>query len=198
MELDKDNRLQTAEKIWGAVAHPIIAIGKQRGWKVGKTHRDLEDVVVQLGAELDAADGVPADADAAKQILFRLLLNVVNGMRDNFCRNDEDEDDIDYAAGDAAELISYLEPLLNTPPQPFTPRVPRDQSRLARLLGMPPPTKYDSKEQERKMRQAEYDRWFPLGKPDANGFSPNFGYRKPGTADDDNGAATAGSAPPFR
>ena len=41
IELDNGNRLQASEKIWGSVAHTIIAIGKQRGWKVGKSHGTL-------------------------------------------------------------------------------------------------------------------------------------------------------------
>ena len=56
IERAKENRLQTSEKIWGAVAHAIIAVGKQRGWVVGETHGRLQDVVIQLGAELDEAD----------------------------------------------------------------------------------------------------------------------------------------------
>ena len=202
MELDKDNRLQASEKIWGSVAHTIIAIGKQRGWEVGKTHGDLEAVVVQLGAELDAAEGVPAGASEAKRNQFRRLLSVVNGIHDNFYRNDQDEDRIANAAGDAAELLSRLEPLLDTPPQPFTPRQGPDQRRLARLLDMPPPAKNDSREQQNRERMAQLNRWFPPGKTDANGFSPNYGYQKPEASDDDNGDALpvashpSGSPPP--
>ena len=184
MEADKGSRRQAAEKIWGSVAHAIIAIGKQRGWETGKTDRDLEDVVVQLGAELDAAAGVPADGYAAKQQRFRLLLSVVNEIHDKdngFHPKDLDADDIEYAAGDAAELLSHLEPLLDTPPLPYTPRPGKDQRRLARLLAMPHPTKYDSRDRENRERMAQLNRWFPSGKPDANGFSPNYGYRKPET-----------------
>ena len=202
MELDKDNRLQAAEKIWGSVAHAIIAIGKQRGWKVGKTHGDLAAVVVQLGAELDAANGIAADAPKGDRERFRLLLSSVNGVHDNFYRNDQDEDRIDYAAGDAAALLSRLEPLRDTPAQPFTPRPGPDQRRLARLLDMPPPAKNDSREQQNRERMAQLNRWFPPGKTDANGFSPNYGYQRPETSDDDNGDAPpaarspSGSPPP--
>ena len=188
MYLHKVDRLQAAEKIWGAAAHAIIAIGKQRGWKTGKTDGDLGDVVVQLGAELDAAAGVPADASAAKQQRFRRLLSVVNGIHDNdnFFRKEVDVDDIEYAAGDAAELLSHLEPLLDTPPNPFTPRPGQDQRRLARLLAMPLARDYNL-DRENRERMAQLNRWFPPGKTDANGFSPNYGYRKPETSDDDYG-----------
>lgn len=196
LELDKDNRLQASEKIWGSVAHTIIAIGKERGWKVGKTHGDLEAVVVQLGAELDVADGVPADASEAKQNQFRRLLSVVNGIHDNFYRNDKDEDRIANAARDADELLSKLEPLLDTPAQPYNPRQGPDQRRLARLLEMPPPTKYDSREQQNRERMAQLNRWFPPGKTDANGFSPSYGYQKPETSEDDNGDAPPVARPP--
>ena len=202
MELDKDNRLQAAEKIWGSVAHTIIAIGKQRGWKVGKTHGDLAAVVVQLGAELDEAEGVPPNVPNGNREQFRLLLASVSGMHDNFYQNHRDEDGIDYAAGDAENLLARLEPLLDTPAQPFTPRQGPDQRRLARLLDMPPPAKNDSREQQNRERMAQLNRWFPPGKTDANGFSPSYGYRKPETSDDDDDAATpvarapSGSPPP--
>lgn len=173
--------MQAAAKIWGAVAHAIIAIGKQRGWQVGKTPSALEDVVAQLGAELDAANGVSADAPSGDWERFRLLLSVVNGIHDKdngFRRKDLDADDIEYAAGDAAELLSHLEPLLDSPPQPYTPRPGKDQRRLARLLAMPL-ARDDSPDRENRERRAQLNRWFPPGKTDANGFSPNYGYRKP-------------------
>lgn len=195
MELDKDNRLQASEKIWGSVAHAIIAIGKQRGWKAGKTHGDLRAVVVQLGAELDAAEGVPADAPNGNKEQFRRLLSVVNGMHENFYQNDEDEDGIADAERDAAALLARLEPLLDTPAQPFTPRQGRDQRRLARLLEMPL-AKNDSRDRENRERMAQLNRWFPPGKTDANGFSPNYGYRKPGTPDDDNDVSPPVAIPP--
>ena len=195
IEQDKGNRLQTSEKIWGSVAHAIIAIGKQRGWKAGKTHSDLRAVVVQLGAELDAADGVPADAPNGNKERFRHLLSVVNGMHENFYQNDEDEDGIEDAERDAAELLSRLEPLLDTPAQPFTPRQGRDQRRLAHLLEMPL-AKNDSRGRENRERMAQLNRWFPPGKTDANGFSPNYGYRKPGTPDDDNDDSPPVALPP--
>lgn len=195
-ELDQGNRPQAAEKIWGAVAHAIIALGKQRGWKVGKTHGDLAAVVVQLGAELDEAKGLPPNGPNGNREWFRLLLSSVKGRHDNFYQSHQDEDGIDYAAGDAENLISRLEPLLDTPAQPFTPRPGPDQRRLARLLAMPPPAKNDSRERQNRERRAQLNRWFPPGKTDANGFSPNFGYRKPETPDDDNGAAPPVARPP--
>ena len=196
MELDKDNRLQAAEKIWGSAAHAIIAIGKQRGWKVGKTHGDLAAVVVQLGAELDEAEGLPPNGPNGHRERFRLLLSSISGMHDNFYQNHRDEDGIDYAAGDAENLLARLEPLLDTPAQPFTPRPGPDQRRLAHLLDMPPPAKNDSREHQNRERMAQLNRWFPPGKTDANGFSPTYGYRKPETSDDDNGDTPPGARPP--
>ena len=196
MELDKDNRLQASEKIWGSTAHVIIAVGKRRGWNVGKTHGDLEAVVVQLGAELDEADGLPPNGPNGHRERFRLLLSSISGMHDNFYQNHRDEDGIDYAAGDAEKLISRLEPLLDTPAQPFTPHQGPDQRRLARLLDMPPPAKNDSRAQRNRERMAQLDRWFPPGKTDNNGFSPNDGYQKPETSEDDNGEAPPVARPP--
>lgn len=195
IEMDKGNRLQTSEKIWGAVAHTIIALGKQRDWKVGKNHGALRRVVVQLGAELDQANEVPADAEDGDRKQFRRLLSSVNEMHDNFYQNDKDDDDIKEAEGDAAILLSRLEPLLDAPPQPFTPQDGNDQRRLAALLDIPL-TKHDSRNQEGKDRVAQLDQLFPRGKTDPNGFSPNYGYRKPGTPDDDGGEAHPVARPP--
>ena len=195
MELDKDNRLQVSEKIWGSVAHTIIALGKQRDWKIGRSHGALERVVVQLGAELDEANGVPAEAEDGARNKLRRLLSVVNGAHDNFYRNDKNNVRIGYAERDAAILLSRLEPLLDAPPQPYTPQDGNDQRRLAALLDIPL-TKRDSRNQEGKDRVAQLDQLFPRGKTDPNGFSPNYGYRKPGTPDDDGGEAHPVARPP--
>ena len=56
IERAKKNRLQTSEKIWGSVAHAINAVGKWRGWIAGEKNIQLQDVVSQLGAELDEAN----------------------------------------------------------------------------------------------------------------------------------------------
>ena len=116
-------------------------------------------------------------------------------MHENFYQNDEDEDGIEDAERDAAELLSRLEPLLDTPAQPFTPRQGRHQRRLAHLLEMPL-AKNDSRGRENRERMAQLNRWFPPGKTDANGFSPNYGYRKPGTSDDDNDDSPPVALPP--
>ena len=195
MELDKDNRLQASEKIWGAVAHTIIALGKQRGWDAGRSHGSFRRVAIQLGAELDEANGVPADAEDGKRRKFRRLLSSVNELHDNFYQNDEDDDHIKDVEKDAAEILSLLEPLVDAPPQPFTPETGNDQRRLAALLKIPL-TKHDSRDQEGKDRVAQLDRLFPKGETDPNGFSPNYGYRKPRTPDDDSGEAHPVSRPP--
>ena len=106
-----------------------------------------------MGAKLDEANGVPADAEDGERRKFRRLLSSVNELHDNFYQNDEDDDHIKDVEKDAAELLSLLEPLVDTPPQPFTPETGNDQRRLAALLKIPL-TKHDSRNQEGKDRVA--------------------------------------------
>ena len=187
IELDKGNRLQASEKIWGSVAHTIIAIGKQRGWEVGETHGALRAVVVQLGAELDGANGVRANATEGDRNQFRFLFNSASDMHKNFYRNNKDEDEIADGRRDAEDLLSRLKPLVGAPPKPFAPNQGPDQRRLALLLGMPEQEQEDeeTRKEAREERESQLNLWFPPRKSDPNGFSPNYGYKKPGETDDD-------------
>lgn len=37
IEIEKENRLQASEKVWGSVSHALKAVAEQRGWQ-GDTH----------------------------------------------------------------------------------------------------------------------------------------------------------------
>ena len=51
-ELDRGDLPQASEKAWGAVAHRLKAIARQRGWRQGK-HGDFYRIVTLLGRETD-------------------------------------------------------------------------------------------------------------------------------------------------
>ena len=148
-----------------------------------------------MGAELDEANGVPADAKDGERRKFRRLLSSVNELHDNFYENDKDDDHIEDGEKDAAELLSLLEPLVDAPPQPFTPQDGNDQRRLAALLELSL-TKHDSRDQEGKNRVAQLDQLIPTGKTDPNGFSPEYGYKRPWLPGDDGGEAHPVALPP--
>ena len=148
-----------------------------------------------MGAELDEANGVPVDTKDAKRTKFRHLLSSVNELHDNFYENDKDDDHIEDREKDAAELFYLLEPLVDAPPQPFTPETGYDQRRLAALLELSL-TKHDSRDQEGKNRVAQLDELIPKRKTDPNGFSPEYGYKRPWLPDDDGGEAHPVARPP--
>ena len=51
-EFDAGDVLQGSEKLWGAVAHATIAVGKLRGWPTG-SHRNLVEAARGLAREQD-------------------------------------------------------------------------------------------------------------------------------------------------
>ena len=51
-EFAEGKTLQASEKLWGAAAHSVMAIGQQRGWQFG-THYDLKMAVRRLADECD-------------------------------------------------------------------------------------------------------------------------------------------------
>ena len=190
-EKRKENRLQASEKVWGAVSHALIAVGKQRGWIVGEHNIQLQDVAIQLGAELDEANSVRKARrrgrrkrvnQPTKQDEFLARFKVARSMHSNFYQNHDDFDAIDPARRNAEEFIKELESLLNRKPTAYTPRVTQDQKRLARLLGFG----------TRDLTTDQLNEMFRKGKTDPNGFSPNYGYRKPDIPDDDGGGSGGG------
>ena len=60
-EFDAGERLQASEKLWGAVAHAILAVAQQRGWQFG-SHHDLLQAARNISEE---------QADPAIYIQFR-------------------------------------------------------------------------------------------------------------------------------
>ena len=51
-QFERGDLPQASEKAWGAVAHYVKSVAKQRGWR-DRSHSDLSDIVVDLAQETD-------------------------------------------------------------------------------------------------------------------------------------------------
>lgn len=185
LEKAKGNRLQTSEKIWGSVAQAINAIGKRRGWKTD-THDAMQDVVIQLGAELDSHLHIPRKSRFRAKKEFNDWFSAAEGMHRNFYRNNKHQDAINLAEASANGLVSRLTDMRDKQPMSFEPKDDDDLRRLGRLLDIKDPDTGNRARIE-YLRQV-----IPVGVADPNGFSPNFGYRKPGEPDDNDDGSGGG------
>ena len=122
-QLAQGDRLQAAEKVWGAAAHALKAVGEQRGW-IHDGHPNLFDIGEHLGREFD------------KETQFSGYLAQAEYMHKNFYQNDRSEVAIRSAMGDVERLVDDLETIRNSPPRPFVVQDNDDRIRLGRLLGL--------------------------------------------------------------
>lgn len=121
-ELRMGNRLQASEKVWGAAAHALKAIGMQRGWN-HRSHANVNAIGEHLTRECHEPD-------------FARYLLIANAMHRNFYENDAEEDTIEMAIDDAGEFVTRLDEVRASPPRPYTVTDQADQRRLTRLLGL--------------------------------------------------------------
>ena len=123
IQLAQGDRIQAAEKVWGAAAHALKAVGEQRGW-IHDKHPNIFDIGEHLGREFD------------KEELFDRYLARADYVHRNFYENDRSELSVGYALADVEKLAGKLEFIRNSPPRPFTVRDEGDRIRLGRLLGL--------------------------------------------------------------
>ena len=97
-EFQKGDSLQASEKAWGAAAHALKSIAKQREWRQG-THRDLYGVVRSIESET-SVQGV------------RRLFQVASELHSNFYEDRMPDEILRESIDDVKELIDRLEPLL--------------------------------------------------------------------------------------
>ncbi len=104
-EFERGDLPQASEKAWGAVAHYVKSVAKQRGWP-NRSHSDLSDIVVDLAQETDDPKGI------------HTLYLAVSGLDAN--SYEDWWPDIMVAGGinDARELISRLEKRTKPPVDP--------------------------------------------------------------------------------
>ena len=105
-ELERGDRLQATEKIWGALAQLLKAHGQQRGWLNLGGHRTVGHIARQLHLEYDEIDVVSA------------YLAADNGHR-NFYDNEMSPPEIEGIIEVVASVLPELERALREPPRPF-------------------------------------------------------------------------------
>ena len=123
-QLNHHDRVQAAEKIWGAVAQTLKAIGEQRGWE-HKGHINIIFIAEQLGLEF------------GREEEFYRYMNMAENMHRNFYENRRSEGSVRTALEDARQFIAELDEIRAAPPRPYTVRDDDDRVRLGRLLGLP-------------------------------------------------------------
>ena len=96
---------QASEKAWGAVAHYVKSVAKQRGWP-NRSHSDLSDIAVDLAQETDDPSRI--------LILYRS----VGALHTNFYENWLSDSMVGGGIEDAAELIARLEKRTKPPVDP--------------------------------------------------------------------------------
>ena len=108
-ELERGDRLQATEKIWGALAQMLKAHGQQRGWMNMGSHRTVGRIAQQLAAEYDNGE------------ILNAYIAADNGHR-NFYDNEMSPPEIADIIAVVANVLPELENALNELPQPFTIR----------------------------------------------------------------------------
>ena len=105
-ELDKGDRLQATEKVWGALAQLLKAHGQRRGWQNLGGHRTVGHIARQLHAEYQEMDVLLAYVAAD------------NGHR-NFYDNEMSPPEIAEIIVTVENVLPSLEQALHEPPRPF-------------------------------------------------------------------------------
>ena len=123
IQLDQGDRVQAAEKIWGAAAHALKAVAEQRSW-IHDRHPNIFDIGEHLGREFGKFDE------------FSRYLAQAEYMHRNFYLNGWSDDAIRSALSDVEDFVAELETIRVSPPRPYSVRNDSDRIRLGRLLGL--------------------------------------------------------------
>ena len=121
--LGQGDRIQASEKVWGAAAHALKAIGEQRGW-IHSNHSHIFDIGGQIGREF------------GQETQFLACLSQAQAMHNNFYENIRDIPAIQAALSAVAEFVDELDVIRNSPPRPYTIQDENDRIRLGHLLGL--------------------------------------------------------------
>ena len=120
--LDKRDRLQASEKIWGAVAHAVKQVARRRKWPC-YSHEDLRDVARYLsdkGAYLSQPDEIYA------------LFTAAELYHTNFYADTRPVADIRVGLRNATRLVSLLTKLDEDLPLSLAPPRGRDYDGYAK------------------------------------------------------------------
>lgn len=105
--LDKGDRLQASEKIWGAVAHAVKQVARRRQWP-NSSHEDLQDIARYLGwkgSYLTATDGE-----------INMRFTAAESWHSNFYSDTRSVPNIRAGLRNAERLVSLLTKLDETLP----------------------------------------------------------------------------------
>ena len=108
-ELERGDRLQATEKVWGALAQMLKAHGQQRGWMNLGSHRTVSHIAQHLDAEYPE---IPVS---------RAYVAADNGHR-NFYDNEMSPPEIEDIITVVARVLPELESALSEPPRASTIR----------------------------------------------------------------------------
>ena len=121
--LGQGDRIQASEKVWGAAAHALKAIGEQRGW-IHSNHSHIFDIGGQLGREF------------GQESRFLDYLSQAQAMHQNFYDNIRDGPAIQRALSAIAEFVDELDEIRNSLPRSYTIQDESDRIRLGHVLGL--------------------------------------------------------------
>ena len=94
--LQEGDLVQASEKGWGAAAHYMKAVAKQRGW-TNRSHRDFFTIKDRLARETDNPDR------------FTELFRTVRGLHTNFYEPWYSMDDVMKSLEASKEFVGMLE-----------------------------------------------------------------------------------------
>ena len=124
-ELDKNDVLQAAEKVWGATAHAIKAVAQARGWN-HRYHNHPREAVIYIAMERNVND------------YLRGLFATLNALHDNFYEHQLYPSEVKLAINDAVAFTRGMQNarLAGLPEEQshLSPDARRDQERRLNLL----------------------------------------------------------------
>ena len=122
-ELEKGERLQASERVWGAAGHALASVGKERGWVTGRNEQK-EQIALVLAREF---------ADPSIATRFH------SGYRDeahgNFHRNDLPVPLIRTQIDDVEIFVDQLQGFRERGPQPYEVQYPDEVTLINGLSG---------------------------------------------------------------
>ena len=95
-QLEAGDLVQASEKGWGAVAHYLKAVAKQRGWR-NDSHREIFTIKDRLASETDDPDRL------------NLLFNSIRSLHQNFYEPLYSADNVRVGINSAREFVEMLE-----------------------------------------------------------------------------------------
>lgn len=120
-ELDKGNRLQASEKVWGATSQALKSIGIKRGWNHDE-HVSILAIASQLALEHARPD-------------LTLKVDAAEAHHGNFYSNVKYPNAIQEAISSTEEPVMELDDILDAPYRPYKIEDNTDVERLFLLTG---------------------------------------------------------------